>query len=110
MAKNANEWFLQSDYDLATAGIMRKSGRNFYAVFMCHMAMINKKLSGRVPFGVGVAPGLPLVGRLCDWPAAALRLPHAKKDFFTEKCLKVRVTECPESARTAPTRHLECSL
>jgi HEPN domain-containing protein len=39
VAKSANEWFLQSDYDLATARIMRNSGRNFYAVFMCHMAV-----------------------------------------------------------------------
>ena len=39
MAKNAEEWFLQSDYDLATARVMRTSGRNFYAVFMCHMAV-----------------------------------------------------------------------
>ena len=65
MAKNAEEWILQSDYDLATARVMRTSGRNFYAVFMCHMAVGigNKELSGRAPFGVGVAPGYPLVGR-----------------------------------------------
>ena len=39
VAKSAKEWSLQSEYDLATAKIMRTSGRNFYAVFMCHMAM-----------------------------------------------------------------------
>ena len=39
MAKNANEWFVQSEYDLATAKAMRTGGRNFYAVFMCHMAV-----------------------------------------------------------------------
>jgi HEPN domain-containing protein len=39
VAKNAEEWFRQSDYDLATAKTMRAGGRNFYAVFMCHMAV-----------------------------------------------------------------------
>ena len=65
MAKSANEWFLQSDYDLATAKIMRTSGRNFYAVFMCHMAMIGKyeldnkrssSLAKGTRLGVGWAP------------------------------------------------------
>jgi HEPN domain-containing protein len=39
VAKSTEEWFLQSDYDFQTAKIMRRNGRNFYAVFMCHMAM-----------------------------------------------------------------------
>jgi len=39
MAKSIKEWLDQSEYDLATAQIMRDSRRNFYAVFMCHMAI-----------------------------------------------------------------------
>jgi HEPN domain-containing protein len=39
MAKDAAEWIKQSDYDYDTAELMRQSGRNFYAVFMCHMAI-----------------------------------------------------------------------
>jgi HEPN domain-containing protein len=39
MARDAAEWIRQAEYDFSTASIMRKSGRNFYAVFMCHMAI-----------------------------------------------------------------------
>jgi HEPN domain-containing protein len=39
MAKNPAEWIKQADYDYDTAELMQQSGRNFYAVFMCHMAI-----------------------------------------------------------------------
>ena len=39
MAKDFAEWINQADYDYDTAKVMRQSGRNFYAVFMCHMAV-----------------------------------------------------------------------
>lgn len=39
MAKDFAEWINQADYDYETARVMRQSGRNFYAVFMCHMAV-----------------------------------------------------------------------
>lgn len=37
--KNSKEWFLQSDYDIATADAMFASARYFYAVFMCHLSL-----------------------------------------------------------------------
>jgi HEPN domain-containing protein len=39
MGKDFTEWITQADYDYDTARVMRQSGRNFYAVFMCHMAV-----------------------------------------------------------------------
>ncbi len=39
------EWLKQSNYDIDTADIMYTSGRYFYAVFMCHLA-IEKALKG----------------------------------------------------------------
>jgi HEPN domain-containing protein len=39
------EWLRQADYDLDTAEVMLHSGRHFYAVFMCHLA-IEKALKG----------------------------------------------------------------
>ena len=39
------EWLKQADYDIGTADAMFRSGRYFYAVFMCHIA-IEKALKG----------------------------------------------------------------
>jgi len=39
------EWFFQSDYDLETAQQMLQSGRNVYAIFMCHLSL-EKALKG----------------------------------------------------------------
>jgi len=43
--KPPEEWFLQADYDMDTAGSMFREGRYFYAVFMCHLS-IEKALKG----------------------------------------------------------------
>ncbi|MBM3333290.1 HEPN domain-containing protein [Candidatus Sumerlaeota bacterium] len=45
MGKTAEEWLKQADYDIETADYMFSSGRYFYAVFMCHMAL-EKALKG----------------------------------------------------------------
>jgi len=45
MAKTRKEWLKQSDYDFDAAEYMFAGGRNFYAVFMCHIA-IEKALKG----------------------------------------------------------------
>jgi HEPN domain-containing protein len=45
MDKRVVEWLKQSDYDMDTAELMAKSGRRFYAVFMCHLA-VEKALKG----------------------------------------------------------------
>ncbi|AMV72831.1 HEPN domain-containing protein [Desulfuromonas carbonis] len=45
METRTEEWLRQSDYDLETAEIMYQSGRQIYAVFMCHLA-IEKALKG----------------------------------------------------------------
>lgn len=37
--KSSKEWFLQAEYDMATAEAMYDSGRYFYAVFMCHLSL-----------------------------------------------------------------------
>jgi len=39
------EWLKQADYDMDTADAMFRSGRHFYAVFMCHLS-IEKSLKG----------------------------------------------------------------
>jgi HEPN domain-containing protein len=39
MRRDTKSFILSSDYDLATAGHMHKSGRYVYVVFMCHMAI-----------------------------------------------------------------------
>ena len=43
--KPPEEWFLQADYDMDTAGSMFRESRYFYAVFMCHLS-IEKALKG----------------------------------------------------------------
>jgi len=45
MAKNPSEWLTQADYDLETAQILLDKQRNFYAVFMAHLA-VEKALKG----------------------------------------------------------------
>lgn len=45
MAKDSKEWIAQALYDYETAKIMFSSKRNWYAVFMCHMAL-EKALKG----------------------------------------------------------------
>lgn len=49
------EWFFQSDYDLDTADDMLKSGRNVYAVFMCHLSL-EKALKGLIVKQTGEFP------------------------------------------------------
>jgi HEPN domain-containing protein len=55
MRKDFTEWITQADYDYDTARIMRQSGRNFYAVFMCHMA-VEKALKALVFQSTGDIP------------------------------------------------------
>lgn len=45
MEKKTEEWLRQSDYDFETAEVMFNSGRQIYAVFMCHLA-IEKAIKG----------------------------------------------------------------
>lgn len=44
-ADKYKEWYFQSDYDLATAVDMLKTGRNVYCIFMCHLCL-EKALKG----------------------------------------------------------------
>lgn len=43
--KLPEEWLKQTDYDMKTAEFMFDSGRYFYSVFMCHLA-VEKALKG----------------------------------------------------------------
>lgn len=43
--KPVEEWFIQADYDLATAKAMFKTARYIYTIFMCHLS-IEKALKG----------------------------------------------------------------
>jgi HEPN domain-containing protein len=43
--KNTENWLSQASYDYETALDLRQSGRNVYAVYMCHLA-IEKALKG----------------------------------------------------------------
>ncbi len=43
--KSPEEWLKQTDYDMKTAEFMFDSGRYFYSVFMCHLA-VEKALKG----------------------------------------------------------------
>lgn len=45
MNKQTDEWFKQSDYDLATAEAMLRSRRYIYTVFLCHLCL-EKALKG----------------------------------------------------------------
>ena len=45
MSEKHEEWLKQADYDMDTADAMFRSGRYFYAVFMCHLS-IEKSLKG----------------------------------------------------------------
>jgi HEPN domain-containing protein len=45
MAIDPSEWLSQADYDLDTAQDLLEKGRNFYAVFICHLA-VEKALKG----------------------------------------------------------------
>jgi HEPN domain-containing protein len=45
MGDKQKEWLKQADYDMDTADAMFRSGRYFYAVFMCHLS-IEKSLKG----------------------------------------------------------------
>lgn len=55
MSKDHKEWILQAEYDMETADIMFNSGRYFYAVFMCHLA-IEKALKGIFLLKLGEIP------------------------------------------------------
>jgi HEPN domain-containing protein len=55
MSKNFQEWINQADYDYDTALLMRQSGRNFYAVFMCHMS-VEKALKALLYKKTGAVP------------------------------------------------------
>ena len=39
MVKAPEEWLKQADYDMDTAWALLEIGRNFYAVFFCHLAI-----------------------------------------------------------------------
>ena len=45
MDKITREWVIQAEFDIETAEFMFKGGRNFYAVFMCHLSL-EKALKG----------------------------------------------------------------
>ncbi|MBL7068199.1 MAG: HEPN domain-containing protein [Candidatus Marinimicrobia bacterium] len=45
MAIDPSEWLAQADYDIDTAQDLLDKGRNFYAVFMCHLS-VEKALKG----------------------------------------------------------------
>ena len=45
MSEKYEEWLKQANYDMDTADAMFRSGRYFYAVFMCHLS-IEKSLKG----------------------------------------------------------------
>ncbi len=55
MAIDYKEWIKQSEYDLETAKYMFQGGRNFYAVFMCHLS-IEKALKGLITHKKGILP------------------------------------------------------
>jgi HEPN domain-containing protein len=55
MHKYAEEWLNQAKYDIETALVMRRSGRNVYAVLMCHMA-VEKALKGLVHQATNTVP------------------------------------------------------
>jgi HEPN domain-containing protein len=55
MAKDPSEWLAQADYDLETAQILLDKQRNFYAVFMCHLA-VEKALKGLFWKKLGIIP------------------------------------------------------
>lgn len=55
MAKQPEEWFKQSAYDLKTAEIMLENKRFIYAVFMCHLA-IEKAVKGIYQYRLNEVP------------------------------------------------------
>lgn len=80
MAKQAEEWLTQANYDMDTAAYMFKGGRYMYTVFMCHLS-IEKGLKGRYTEKLGKEPPkthnlLYLVEKI------KLRLPEDLHDFI----------------------------
>ena len=55
MAIDPAEWLRQADYDIDTAQDMLEKGRNFYVVFMCHLA-VEKALKGLFWKKMGIIP------------------------------------------------------
>ena len=55
MAMDPAEWLRQADYDIDTAQDMLDKERNFYAVFMCHLA-VEKALKGLFWKKLGIIP------------------------------------------------------
>lgn len=55
MAIDPSEWLTQADYDFGTARDMLEKERNFYAVFMCHLA-VEKALKGLFWKKSGIIP------------------------------------------------------
>ena len=55
MSPSAQEWFEQARYDLETGRYMLEGGRNFYAVFMAHLA-VEKSLKGALVRKSGSQP------------------------------------------------------
>lgn len=46
--KPVEEWFIQADYDLATAKAMFKTARYIYTIFMCHLSIEKVELTNGI--------------------------------------------------------------
>lgn len=55
MASTPQEWLRQADYDMETAEYMLAGDRNFYAVFMAHLA-VEKAVKGLYQLKLGQTP------------------------------------------------------
>lgn len=98
MAIDPEEWLRQADYDIDTAQDMLEKGRNFYVVFMCHLA-VEKALKGLFWKKLGIIPPkthdlMHLLRRIGLQPSAEL------KEFFVQLTEAQVATRYPEDFRT----------
>ena len=88
------EWLKQADYDMDSAEYMRAGGRNFYAVFLCHLS-IEKALKGLYQAKLAQIP--PRTHNLA-WLLREIGIqpPSEKRDFLVRLNESSVATRYPE--------------
>jgi HEPN domain-containing protein len=95
MAQNADEWLRQADYDMASAEYMFAGGRNFYAVFLCHLA-IEKALKGIIQKKIATeSPKVHSLSYLKE--IAGIIMPGEAQKFLSEISNYGIITRYPET-------------
>ena len=95
MAKDYQEWFLQSDYDFQVAETLFRTEKYIYCVFLCHLS-VEKYLKGIYLRDLQKEPPkFHSLGYFID--ACELRIPENMNDYILEISDMAVLTRYPDS-------------